>query len=283
MLISMFCWGLSWTSGKIIAGYGDAASVALFRSFFSFASLLILLLILRVPLTIRLKGWPILLAAAGTLSLYNFIFLKGLFLGKAGAGGVLVTTLNPLISYFLALFISRRRPTSKEALGLLLGLIAGVVLLHIWNQWEGIFSTGNLFFVACSFTWALLSLFTSKSSNYGSPVAFSLWIYGLSSVIMLLLTKNASNLTLFRNGDALFWGNMFFGSVITTGMATTFFFVATSRLGASKASSFIFMVPVSAAFGSWIFLQEIPQWNTILGGLIGIGAVYILNSRRTGR
>jgi drug/metabolite transporter (DMT)-like permease len=280
MLASMFCWGLSWASGKVIAGYGDATSVALCRTLTSFIALLILLAVIKMPLTLRLKGLPMLLGAALTLSLYNVLFLKGLFIGKAGAGGVLVTTLNPIISYVIALLVTRRRPTIKEFVGLLLGLIAGCVLLQVWNHWEDIFKSGNLYFVGCSLTWAILSLFTSKSSNYGSPVSFSLWIYGLSSVVMVLFTTNSNNLALLNNSDALFWVNMLFGSVITTALATTFYFVATARLGASKASSFIFLVPVAAALGSWIFLKEVPQWYTLVGGVLGIGAVYILNAKK---
>jgi drug/metabolite transporter (DMT)-like permease len=72
---------------------------------------------------------------------------------------------------------------------------------------------------------------------------------------------------------------MFFSATITTSLATTFYFIATSKLGASRASSFIFMVPFSAALGSWIFLQEIPEAHTIIGGILGIAAVYILNKK----
>jgi drug/metabolite transporter (DMT)-like permease len=39
------------------------------------------------------------------------------------------------------------------------------------------------------------------------------------------------------------------------------------------------MVPLSAAFGSWLFLDEVIQLHTIIGGLLGIGAVYILNKK----
>jgi drug/metabolite transporter (DMT)-like permease len=279
MLASMLCWGLSWASGKVIAGYGEAESVALLRAATSFGSLLILLALFKLPLMIRAQGLPMLIGAGLSLSIYNVLFLKGLFLGKAGAGGVLVTTLNPIISYVIALLVARRRPSKKEGIGLLLGLVAGAVLLQVWHDWHQLFQSGNLYFVGCSFTWAILSLFTSKSSQYGSPISFSLWIYGLSTIAMLIYTQPADNLALLQNGDFLFWANMMFGSTITTALATTFYFVATSRLGASKASSFIFMVPLAAALGSWVFLSEVPQWYTVVGGILGIGAVYILNAR----
>jgi len=39
-------------------------------------------------------------------------------------------------------------------------------------------------------------------------------------------------------------------------------------------------VPFSAALGSWIFLNEVPQIHSIIGGILGIAAVYILNIKK---
>ena len=72
---------------------------------------------------------------------------------------------------------------------------------------------------------------------------------------------------------------MAYTSVISTSIATTFYFLATVSLGAEKASSFIFLVPLSAALSSWFLLGETIQINTIAGGVLGIMAVYMLNKK----
>jgi drug/metabolite transporter (DMT)-like permease len=279
MMLSMLCWGLSWASAKVLAGYGSALTMSLFRIGVSFISLFIILLIFRQKLSIQRQGIKDLVIASVIIAVYFYLFFKGLFAGKAGAGGVLVTILNPIVSYLLMLVLSRRKPTNNEVVGMIIGAIAGAILLKIWDQWTEVLSAGNIYFLLASFSWAVLSIFTSKSSRYGSPVAFSLWMYGICTIIMLLLTSPSENIGLLKKGDVYFWGNLFFSATITTAMATTFYFVATSKLGASKASSFIFLVPFSAALGSWIFLGEIPQWHTVIGGILGIGAVYILNKK----
>lgn len=276
MVASMFCWGLSWTSGKVLASYGSALTISLYRFGITFISLLILLLFLNQKLTIQRKGLKDLLIASIFISLYFYLFFKGLYAGKAGAGGVLVTILNPIVSYLLMLILAQRRPTRNESIGLITGAIAGLILLKVWDRWNTILDAGNIYFLLASFTWAFLSIFTSKSGKYGSPISFSLWMYGICTIIMLMLTSPTENIGLLVQGDAYFWGNILFSATITTSLATTFYFVATSRFGASKASSFIFLVPFSAALGSWIFLGEIPEWHTVMGGLLGIGAVYIL-------
>lgn len=279
MVLSMTCWGFSWASGKVLALYGGPITISFFRFSLTFVSLLVILLFLKEQMRISSKGIPYLLLASAFISAYTFFFFKGLAVGKAGAGGVLVTVLNPLISYAIALIIERRRPTRNEAIGLAIGVVAGVILLRIVTEAGSIFNAGNIYFLLASLCWAFLSLFTSKSSRYGSSLTFSLWMYGISMVSLFLFAGIDLPLNTIYKADFTFWANLFFSATITTSLATTFYFIATAKIGAGKASSFIFMVPFSAALGSWMFLNEIPEIHTIAGGLLGIAAVYIINKK----
>lgn len=279
MIMSMFCWGLSWASGKILSYYGDPLTISFFRFGLTFISLFLILIFLKEKFTILRLGLKDLLCASCLITLYTYFFFKGLSAGMAGAGGVLVTILNPVISYLAMLVLTVRKPTRNEFIGIVLGLLAGSILLQVWINWSNIFTAGNSYFLMASFTWAILSLFTAKAGRYGSSMVFSFWMYGISTLIMLIISSPSTNLKLFYSADWTFWGNLFFSATITTALATTFFFMATSKIGASKASSFIFLVPFTAAIGSWIFLDETPRLHTVIGGLIGIAAVYVLNKK----
>jgi drug/metabolite transporter (DMT)-like permease len=279
MILSMICWGFSWTAGKIMGGYGDPLTNSFFRFAVTFVSLFLILLFIKTPFTLKSKGMFDLIISSVLMSIYTFLFFKGLATGKAGAGGVLVTVLNPIVSYAIMLIMTKRKPTRNESIGLLLGLIAGVILLKLVTEADKIFTAGNIYFLLAAFCWAILSIFTSRASRYGSSVTFSFYLYGISAFLMFIFAGWEGAHATFAKADAVYWGNLFFSATITTSLATTLYFVATSRLGASKASSFIFLVPFSAALGSWIFLGEIPQLDTITGGLLGISAVYVLNKK----
>jgi len=279
MILSMTCWGLSWTSSKVIASYGSPMTLSFLRFCFTFLSMIVILAVLRQPFTIHRKGLRDLFAAALTISLYTTLFFKGITTGKAGAGGVLVTVLNPIISYGLMLIMEQRRPTRNETIGLSLGLLAGIVLLKLPMEASTIFSAGNIYFLIASFCWAVLSVFTSKASRYGSTITFSTWMYGICILVLFIFSGIDGPVETLTNADGIFWFNFFVTAVLATSLATTFYFIATSRLGASQASSYIFLVPFSAALGAWIFLKEVPQWHTIAGGILGISAVYILNRK----
>lgn len=280
MILSMTCWGFSWTSGKILSMYASPLTISFYRFALTFVSLILILWLSKTSLRISKKGLPDMLLASLLISLYTFLFFKGLTVGKAGAGGILVTVLNPIISYCMMLVIARRKPTRQEFWGLALGISAGAILLKIFTDGSALFSAGNIYFLLASLSWALLSLVTARASRYGSPATFSCWMYAVSTVMMFFFSGPSASAALLSKGDGVFWGNLFFSATITTSIATTFYFVATSKIGASKASSFIFLVPFSAALGSWIFLDEVPQIHSIVGGLLGIAAVYILNKKK---
>lgn len=279
MVLSMFCWGLSWASGKVLTQYGGPLEISFFRFGLTFISLLVLLAFAKESFSMQRKGLPDLLCASLLIALYTYFFFNGLVHGKAGAGGVLVTSLNPIISYAVMLVHLKRLPTRNESMGLIAGVLAGSILLQVWDKWQNIFDPGNGYFLLASCTWAVLSLFTARSSRYGSTFTFSLWMYGICSVLMFFLAGSHASVALWQRADLYFWGNLFFSATITTALATTFYFVATSKLGAGKASSFIFLVPFAAALGSWLFLRETPQLHTIIGGCLGISAVYLINRK----
>ncbi len=280
MIISMFLWGLSWPSGKVLTRYCSAVNFAVYRYVIVVAVMLLLLKVLKAGLWIRKEGIPFVIASGLLLALYSYLFFIGLQKGSPGAGGVLVTTLNPIMAYAIGIFLSRKLPARNEAIGLVLGIIAGCALLKVWDSSSKIIDSGNLYFLLAALLWASMSKFTSKGAKYGSPLTFSFWQYMVTLLCLLPLTNFKEAMVSTHLKDALFWGNLFFSSAIVTALATTVFFYSTTRLGAEKASSFLFMVPLAASVSSWLFLGEVIHIHTAIGGVLGIMAVYMINKKR---
>lgn len=279
MIVSMVFWGVSWPSNGVLTKLGNPMELNALRYTIVVLSLLVLLYFLKIPLIIARKGIPFLLISGGLMSVYSFTFLKGLQTGNPGAGGILVTTLNPIMAYGVGMIIDWRRPSINESIGLIFGAIAGLTLLQIWSKPDVFSNPGNVFFLLSAFIWAVMSKFTSKAANYGSPFAFTWWMYVVTLICLFFLSDFTEINRLVHLTEATFWGNLLFGSIIVTSLATTMYFYATSKIGAEKASSFIFTVPFTAALSSWLILGEKIEVHTIIGGAIGIGAVYMINRK----
>jgi len=279
-ITAMFCWGLSWPSGKVLSAYGSPVSIAFLRYVIIFSSSLISMFILKKNLRIKKEGLKYLIPAGLLLALYNWVFISGLKVGFANAGGVLVTTLNPIFAYSIGLGLARRWPIKNESIGLMLGLIGGAFQLNIWTRFDNIFLYGNMFFLAGAFIWAVMSKFTSRAARYGSSLAFSLWMYLVALVGFLAIVDLSEIHSIILKADILFWLNLLYFGFVATTVATSFYFYATTRMGAERASSFIFLVPLSAALSSGFFLGETIQIYTIFGGILGMLAVFIINYRK---
>lgn len=279
IVFSMLMWGVSWPSAKVLSHYAPPMEVAFMRFAVTFLGVFILLKLVQVPLSINKKGLPQLGLASGFMAFYSMLFFSGIKHGMPGAGGVLVTTTSPLVAFIYGAVVAKRKLAKAEILGLILGLVAGCFLLQVWSKDVQLFKSGNIYFLASTLVWTVLSRFTAKSNHYGSPLAFSLWMY-LLCVIWLLFFVDLHHIRfVLTHGDFKFWGNLIFNGVLNTGVATTIFFLATSKLGAEKTSSFIYIVPFAASISSFAFLGEHVQWFTIVGGLLGLVAVWVINHK----
>jgi drug/metabolite transporter (DMT)-like permease len=136
-----------------------------------------------------------------------------------------------------------------------------------------------IYLFLASFTWAVLSFFTAQAKKFAHPIVFTFYLYLIASALLLFVSdwNNLYEITL--KGDQLFWLNLFFTSFFTTALATTFFFFATAQLGAHKASVYILIVPFAAAIGASIFLGETLHLNEIIGGIVGLVAIYLIQRK----
>ncbi len=274
----MISWGFAWPSAKSIVGMEHPIVIIFWRFLATAISLVPVILWRKDSLRLPDKK-SILQVIVGAIlyTVYNHFFLLGLSQGLAGAGGVLVTTMNPIFTYVLVHTFQKKIPALKEFLGLGIGLIGGFFLLKIWEgDWVLLFQSGNIFFLLCAFSWAILSMNSHSTGQKISPMVYSFYVFSIGTVIDFVVALRYDIGGVFDN-DWNFWVQILYLSVISTTFGTTVYFYASSRLGSRTASSFIFLVPVTALLGSWIFLGEIPSYSTLLGGTLAILSVFLLN------
>ncbi|NQV15752.1 DMT family transporter [bacterium] len=280
LIIAMSVWGLSWTNGKILGQYTSIPILMTLRFFIAAISMLIVLLIRNTPIKIEIRGALPIIYSAILLVLYNHFYFTGTRLGSAGAGGVLVTTLNPVLTFVLISFVQKSIPHGRPLVGIILGILGGTILINIWQEGlTAIFSSGNQYFVLCAISWAFLTLISAGINKHMSTLTYSFWLYLLSSLISVVLVRDQDLFVVF-SFDFKFWLNLLLVSVGAMAFATTAYFIAATKLGSEKASAFIFTVPVSAMLFSMLILDEPLKLNVLIGGAVSIIAVYLINSNK---
>ncbi len=278
--ISMVFWGMSWSSAKVLGRYGEALTVAFVRFWVVVAMLLPAVKLFKLSYKIERPGWKYLLGASLFLGLYTTAFFRGLQLGDAGAAGVLVTSLNPLFAFIIGVVVSKVVPKKQALLGLFVGLLGGAFLLKLWVNFDDVFQTGNILFIAAAFLWAVMSKLTSMSKSYTHPITFSFWLHLIVPIGMLPFINFDDVAHLFETADSLFYWNLAYFGIINSSFATVTYLVATTVIGAERASTFIFLVPVSAILTSWFTLGETIEIHTVVGMVLGVTAVMIINKSK---
>ncbi|MBM9546493.1 DMT family transporter [Leptospira sp. 201903074] len=282
LILAMVSWGISWPIGKMIAGTVPVSVLVFWRFLATFLSVIPLLFVMRIPFKLKTGKdyWNVLIGGI-IYTFYNQFFFLGLKNGLPGAGGVLVTTLNPIVTFFIVVLVQKKRISKRQVIGLFFGFMGGLVILQVWKiSIDYLLLSGNLFFLLCSFVWATLSLNSQSTGKSMSPVTYSFYVYAVGSVIEFLFCFNDPNFWMVWELGFDFWASIFYLTVISTTFGTTVYFYAATRLGSEIASSFIFIVPLSAYLSSFLILDEVVQIPVIIGGALAILAVYLINSKQ---
>ncbi|MDC7223940.1 MAG: EamA family transporter [Spirochaetales bacterium] len=279
LFLSMTLMALSWISGKIVSAQAPFTLLVFWRFFFS--------LIPFIPFpphrenfSLPPEGARYTLLSALFLLLYNYLFFGGLSLGLAGKGGVIVTTLNPLITTLLILLTERKRAGKTMALGLGLGLTGGIILMEPWLFSRGeLLARGNIYFLAAAACWALLTLCSGKAQETIPLKKYNFYLYLFTTAASFILALPAKPFHIAALSGS-FWLNILYLSLFVSALATSLYFKAAARLGASRASAFTFLIPLLALGLSWALLGEIPRIPTIIGGSLSLGALYFINKEK---
>ena len=278
--MTMATWGLSWTNGKILSEYCSSSILAFWRFILSSIFMIPVLLVSKKSVKVNGEGLKYIIIGSILIFSYNIFFFMGTNLGYANVGGVFVPTLNPIITFILSILFFRVKIFPKDAIGLAFGIIGGIIVLEAWNLSNGqMTANGNLFFLFASISWGIMSIVSGKSHDKTDTLTFSFWVYFIASLFCLLANIN-NNILVVIEFDFIFWFNIITLSIGAQVFGTTVYFIATTKLGPPKASSFIFLVPITAPIFSMLLIGEELGINTVIGGLMTMTAVYLINKEK---
>jgi drug/metabolite transporter (DMT)-like permease len=275
IILAMVLWGIGWPALKVVTASVDAEVVTFWRFFIMTLAFLPVLAWWKKPLRLSKKAALIIVASALLNAAFMFLSFWGVEAGTAGAGGVIITTFSPVLTALLTIWFFNAKVTRGQWLGLAVGILGSLVMLEAWNL--EVLRGGNLYFLLSALVWAALTLLSQKSHLHLEPVHYS-FLLAVSATAVTFPVALPSGIWAVFEQDWRFWTALLYLGVMGQTVASTIYFVASGKIGSSAASSYMFLVPLSALLASYVILGEVPSLWLLIGGTISSVAIYIVNA-----
>ncbi len=279
LVFAMLLWGGGWTALKILTEELPMEIIVFWRFFFMSIAFLPILYFLKQPLHVNTSNLKYILSS----SVLNVVFMVSSFYGVknglAGSGGVIITTISPILTFLLVALIFKKRLQNIQYFGLFVGAIGGAILLQV-NDFSLFFNGSNSYFLLCALAWGGVTLLAQHSQKHIHPIHYSFLISVVATLISFFYAFDA-NLSLVFEQSTEFWIALIYLAIFGQTIATTIFFIASGKLGSEKTSSFMFLVPLFALLSASIILGEPIENHILLGGIVSVLAVYFINKQKS--
>lgn len=279
LILAMFLWGGGWSALKILTQDLEMEVIVFWRFFIMSLSFLPILYFIKEPLTLNKQKIKFILSS----SVLNIAFMVSSFFGikygLAGSGGVIITTLSPVMTFLLVAILFKNTLNSLQYVGLFIGIVGGMIMLEVADI-SLFFNSSNIYFLLCALIWAGVTILSQHSHQHINPIHYSFFISIVATISTFIYAFSFDfNLLSVFNQGSLFWIAMIYLAVFGQSIATTIFFIASGKLGSQKTSSFMFLVPIFALFIASLLLNEPIEIHILIGGTLSLVSVYFINKK----
>lgn len=262
------CFGGTWVAGKVAVDSIPPITLAAAR--FAIASALLSLWVRSKQPTgrrVTTADLPLILAMGLTaIAGYNMLFLYGLKLAPASDGAIIVPGLAPILTAALAWPVLRERTGRWGIAGLGTALVGLILVMNPGREQASGRLLGDLLFFAGAGCWAIYSVIGKTATARFNPVNATLYGTVTGTLLLLPLAVAERGWTALAAAPVVSWLGLVYLAIFGTVLAFVFFYEGVSRIGAGRASSFAFLVPIFGVLSSVLMLGERVAALTVVGG-----------------
>jgi drug/metabolite transporter (DMT)-like permease len=281
LIATVLIWASSFAVIKLGLQEINPYFLAFIRAFIA-AGFLVAIIVVRGELAAFLRyvarNWKA-LGVLGLIGIALFDVLQnvGIHHTSSALAGVLLNT-NPLfITVFSAIFLGEVI-TRNKVLGLFLGFVGMCLVVFDGQDLRSVVESqtflGNALVILSAVTWAVYSILNKHALTDGSPLHLTAASYIFGTVFSLPLIYFFDVKPLFSVSSGS-WGIILYLGAVASGATFFLWSFALSKMEASRASVFLFMIPVVAIVIGWAFLAEQISTSTIFGSVLVLVGIYL--------
>ena len=291
LLVVVVIWGLGWVAGVVVSN--EETGIPPFAAGWARYVLAITCFLAFLKITNQWflpnkDQWKIIFMM-GFLStfLYQAFFMYGMRYTAAGDASLMIT-FNPLFTTLLAIPFLGEKFNKRIGIGLFLAM-SGVGILALYSPNQNIPLNrrvlGDALIALSALSWAFNTILMKKAMTGEaamSPLHLTVW----SSVAGLLIQTPATiweytrlGLPTNASGEAWLW--LAFLSIFSTVLSYVWFADGVRKIGAGRASFYVYLVPVFGILSGILLLDEKLGVSIVASFVLIVGGVYLAQTKQS--
>lgn len=278
-------WGLTFLSIKVVVADIPPMTLSLVR--FVIASVLLPMIawITKTDMRIRLGDMPI-IALSGFVGVTFYFYCEnnGIMLLSASESSIIIGTI-PVLTLIVDMIVYKVRIRPVVAGGIFLSFIGVSVMVIRFASMGGTSASavpsvpgggavsGYLFMLGAVVAWVAYSFITKPLGGRYPLLSISFWqiFFGMIGSIPFALAEQHD----FSSLSAVVVLNVLFLGVLGSALGYWFYVIMLDRMGPSRSSVFINLIPVVSVIAAYFVLGERLTTQQLLGGAMAIAGVFM--------
>ena len=275
-LLTIFIWGTTFISTKILLVDFKPIEILFFRFLIG---LIALLIIYPKRLKKTTKDQEITFALAGLCGVTLYFLLENIALTYSMASNIgVIISIAPFFTAILSDFVLKEKSLKSNFIIGFIAAMIGIALIS-FNGTSNfkLNPIGDVLALLAALVWAIYSVLTKKISEYGYntiQVTRRIFIYGIAFMLIALVPFDFElNLNHFTN--PVYLGNIIFLGLGASALCFVTWNVAVKILGAVKTSIYIYIVPIVTVVTSLIILNEQITLMSFIGTILTLIGLFL--------
>lgn len=275
LAIAIIFWASAYVGIRVGLTAFTPGCLALFR--FLVASFCMFLIYLRLPSSrhkVSFKDGLYLLAiGAATLGTYHITLNMGELTVPSGIASF-ITMQMPVMTTIIAVAFLGERVNVYGVIGLIVSFM-GVALIALGETSSISFGMGIIYVLISAIAGSVYTVLQKpflKKYHAIEVTAYGIW--GTALILLCYAPSLWHELPLSSHTSTL--ATIYLG-IFPAAISYLAWNYALSAIPASRATNFMYAMPLLATAMGWVWLGEIPLWLSLVGGCVALVGVWIVN------
>ena len=281
LVFAMILWGGTFISGRVLSQDFHPFTIAFWR--FAIASVFLSAVLIKdskaFPSLNKYKVFKVVLLGLSGVFAYNYFFFSGLSSVEAGKASVIIA-INPTVTAFIASVFMGEGASFKKIVGIFTALSGALVVItkgEVLNLNFEEFGYGEGYLLCAVLCWVGYTLIGKVALKKLTALEATTLACICGTLMLAPFAYFYDGFELVAKANLKQWWHLFYLGSLGTGLGFIWFYEGIQQIGASRAASFINLVPVAGVSIGAIALGEKINNSLLLGGILVLFGINLVN------